>query len=329
MKFFEEFGEVKVREEIPVPKSDLEKVLDIEEEIIREYERDERFEQHSKEEHIGWQLICTTLQEKLADIKINPELLQGYINARENSEENTQARIRGMYSAALLEIIATKIPETHTLIDGKGKTFNYLFYHIHNIKNLAIRNIKGNHILGMAGAFNGSVKILTLQNITGNNTLAYAGWNGNVTHITLQNIRGDNTLYCAGNYHGSATHITLTNITGDCTLYYAGSYRGSAKNIILQHITGNHTLQLASSNGSAINITLHNIKGHNTLNHAGENHGSVTNILQENELTKKQKSILSQIETMVENMHTLSSEEQKAAYDKIAQLQEEIFAGET
>ncbi len=279
---FEELAKIETRKEMKVLKSDLEKVLNIEEKIIKKYENDERFKLYSGKHFEAYQSLYTTVQEKFSNREITPSLLQGYIDARDNTEKDTRAIIRGMYSAALLEIISTKKPETHTFIDGKGKTFNYLFYHIHNVKNL------------------------TLINIIGHNTLANAGLNG-----------------------GNVENITLHKITGDCTLSFAGRGKGSAKHITLQDIKGNNTLSYAGWNGgSAQNITLRDITGHDTLHSADWNNGNLKNILQENQLTEKQKQILSQIELIAQTMYLLSFEEQTRAHDKIARLQKEIFAGE-
>ena len=303
---FEELAKIETRKEMKVLKSDLEKVLNIEEKIIKKYENDERFKLYSGKHFEAYQSLYTTVQEKFSNREITPSLLQGYIDARDNTEKDTRAIIRGMYSAALLEIISTKKPETHTFIDGKGKTFNYLFYHIHNVKNL------------------------TLINIIGHNTLANAGLNGgNVENITLSEIRGDYTLYNAGMNGGNVENITLHKITGDCTLSFAGRGKGSAKHITLQDIKGNNTLSYAGWNGgSAQNITLRDITGHDTLHSADWNNGNLKNILQENQLTEKQKQILSQIELIAQTMYLLSFEEQTRAHDKIARLQKEIFAGE-
>ncbi len=329
MRLFDDFIKVEAREERVAEKSNLEKVLYTEEEIIKQYENDKRFEQYKGKEHVAYQLLYTTVKEKLSDIKISPELLKGYIESRDNTEENNQTRIRGMYSAALLEIICTKTPEAHTVIDGEGKTFNYLFYYIHNVKNLTLTNITGNFILYDSGSYEGSA-----------------------TNITLQNITGDDTLFNVGSNHGSATNITLTNIKGNWTLYQVGGNNGSATNITLQHITGNDTLNNAGKNGSATHITLHNVKGDWTLANAGtycgsvknvtlqriqgdyllynagSDHGSTQNILEENELNEKQKNLLTQIQKIAKTIHTLPLEEQTKAHEEITRLQKEIFTGE-
>ncbi len=301
---FNDFSKLEVRTETIQEKSDLEKVLDMETKIIEMYEIYERFEHYSDysgNEDDEYQSLYTAVQEKLANIKITQEVLQKYINARDNTEQNNQARIRGMYSAALLEIISTKTPEIHTFIDGKNKKFNFLFYHIQNVKNLTLTNIQGDYILYKAG-MNGSATNITLQHITGENTLSYAGWNGgSAKNITLIDVIGKDTLEHTG-LNGSAKNITLSNITGNWTLCNAGSDHGSAKNITLNNITGNYALENAGQNGS------------------------IQNILEENILTEKQKRIISKIKKIVKTMHILSLEEQTKMHEKIAELQNKIFA---
>ncbi len=281
IKLFNAFSELDVRNEQPQEKSDLEKVLAIEAEIIKQHENDERFKQYSENHLEAYKSLYILTQEKLTDVTVTPKLLQRYIDARENTGENTQALIRGMYSAALLEMISTKKPETFTIIEGKNKTFNYLFYCIHNVKNI------------------------TIHNITGDWTLYNAGRNGSAINITLTKIQGDYILENAGSDNGSATHITLNDIKGNWTLLNAGSNNGIASHITLTNITGDETLYDVGRNGSA------------------------TNILEEHQLNKKQKNILSQIQIIVENIHALSFEEQKRAHEQITRLQKEIFAGDT
>ncbi len=328
MGLFKNFSDVTVRTETIPEKSDLEKVFDCETEIINQYERNKQFNHFSGEEHVAYQSLYTTVQKKLANIKITQELLQDYIDARDNTEKNTQAKIRGIYSATLLEIISTKTPETHIVIDGKGRTFNYLFYDIYNVKNLTLINIQGDFTLGNAGAHNGSVTNITLRHITGDWTLCNAGRNnGSVTNITLQHITGNYTLENAGRYKGNATNITLQYVKGNNILAFLG-WNGHATNITLQDIQGNYTLSNLGYDGEATNITLQYLMGDNTLWYVSSSLGCTTNILREKQLTTRQKSILSQIQLIVETIHALSLEKKITAHDKIARLQTEIFSEE-
>ena len=280
MKLFNRFGDVTVRNEVRQEKSDLEKVIDIEKEIIETYKTDEQFELYPKNENETYQLLYKTTKEKITDINITPELLQGYIDARDNPEENRKALIRGMYSAALLEIISTKTPETHTFIDGRGKTFNYLFYHIHNVKNLTLTNIKGNNILRNAGMYGGSATHIILNNVNGAYILEYAGsYKGSITHIILREIKGYYIFSYAGVHNGNLQNIVLTNVTGDYTLT-AAAHSGNAKHITLINLKGDLTLFNAGScSGNASNITLTNMKGKNILEKAGSFNGNLKNIL--------------------------------------------------
>src|SRR3989338_2190822 len=101
MGMFDEFGKVEVREEVKQEKSDLEKVLDIELEIIKQFEKDRRFYQFSQKEDEAYQLLYSVTQEKFAGITMTPEILQEYVDARANNSIDSESVIRGMYSAAL------------------------------------------------------------------------------------------------------------------------------------------------------------------------------------------------------------------------------------
>jgi len=219
------------------------------------------------------------VQEKLTDIKISPEFLQSYIDARENTQENTQAIIRGMYSAALLEIICTTQPNTGISINGKGKTFNFLFYHIKHARYLVLQNVKGESILKNAGFPDGSIQHITLNDITGNWTLFAAGsQDGNMEYITLNNIKGANQLNAIGSSNGHARYITIKNTKDEHLLTLAGWYNGNAEYV-----------------------------------------------LEEEQLTKRQKRLISQIDKITESIHGLLPDEQQSAHEKIAELQKEIF----
>ncbi len=302
-KMFEDYEKILVRDEIKKEPTDLEKILDLETEIVRSYGKDDTFQKYDYDEI--YSCIYNLVEEKAKEIKITPSLLQEYIDARENPEQNNIAIIRGMYSAALLEIICTTQPDTQTSIDGKGKTFNYLFFHIRNVKNLTLQNISGDNILRDAGS-NGSCEHIIIKNVTGHETLRNAGWEGNATNIIISNLKGHNTLRYAGrNNKESLKYVSLSEIRGDHTLGEAGN-----------------------DNGSVEHVTAHKIEGYYTFHGLGENGGRAKHILQENDFTAKQKKILSRIESIVETIHTLSLEKQKKAHDEIAKLQEEIFAEE-
>ena len=277
---FNEFGDVIVREETIPQKSDLEKILDIEKEIIEQYKTNKDFIPYEPRHDEAYKTLRATTQEKIADIPLTSQLLQEYINARENKEDSTDAVIRGMYSSALLEIICTTQPDTVTVIDGKGKTFNYLFYHIHNLKNLTLKNIKGNNILKDAGSYGGNIEYLTLHNIEGSYLLVDAAFkNGSAKYITLQDIIGNNTLSGAGENYGNIEYLTLSNIIGIATLSCAGKRGGIIKNITLQDITGDNTLQNAVRfEGNAKNITLSNVTGKRILDGAAYYNGSLKQV---------------------------------------------------
>ncbi len=350
MGLFNRFGDVTVRNEVRQEKSDLEKVIDIEEEIIKKYERNERFKPYQPRHDKSYQILRVATQEKIKDITITPKILQEYIDARENKEDDPIAVIRGMYSSALLELICIKNQNTNTIIDGKNKTFNYLFYHIHNVKNLTLQNIQGNCILADAGCNKGTIAYLTLSNIKGNGLLSYlANHDGNAKNIILTNIIGDHTLFFAGANYGKITYLTLSNIIGTATLSCAGNRRGIIKNITLQDITGDNTLQNAVRfEGNAKNIILSNVKGERILDGAAYYNGNIKqvafnyiinetsaisphlggtmkSIFKENKIKTWQKEKISEINTIASLIHTLPLSEQKAAHERIAQLQKEIF----
>ncbi len=306
MGLFDELAKIEAREEKLVPKSDLDTIFTAEEEIIKEHKTDKMFEEYSQRHSEAYSLLKGSTQEKIADIKLTSEMLQEYISARENIEKDTVAIIRGMYSAALLELICKKNSNIKIYINGKGKTFNFLFYYINHVRNLTLKNISGNKVLYHAGS-----------------------WNGSCEHLSLSGIKGEQILERAGSWNGSAKRIVINNIYGNRLLCYAGAHGGSIKHITVQNVEGNNTLtEVALGEGSAKYLTLKRIKGDYTLKNAHIN-VSTKYILRENNSDKRQKEIFSQIEKIADIIHTLPFEEQKTAYDEIARLQKEIFSEET
>ncbi len=349
---FEIFGGLDVRTEELQEKSVLDAVLDLEGKIIDQY-KDGKIFTPNKDHGKIYEILYDSIKESLKEIGLTEKTISQYINARENRTDDYEAVIRGMYSAAILEISCTENPDEEIIIDGCGKIFNYLFYYVKHASNISIQNFKGNHILGHAGNFGGNIKRVSLKNIEGDYTLGTLAENGNAEYLILNQIRGDNTLWYAGSRKGDVKHLVIENITGYNTLCNAAIESGTLKHVYLRKVKGNNTLQVAGCNngnieylnlhtiegdgtlrdagnfsGSMKKIILNDVLGYDTLRDIGISNGTVENIFREHEVNEHQKSILSQIQTIVETMHTLSSEEQTKAHDQIARLQIEIFAGE-
>ncbi len=339
---FGDYAKIIVREEIVKPQSDLERILEVEKEILEKYKDDKRFDNIDADRDI-YDSVLLDVQERLKDILTQELILQTYISARDNPEENNEAIVRGFYSGALLEIISTENPEMDIVINGRGKTFNFLFYHVHTVKNLTLTNVNGFAILMKAGSDNGTVQYLTINNITGDSLLREAGSSsGSIMYATLSNIKGFGTLSGSARSSGSIEYVTLTNITGDSILDYAGSNKGSAKNITLLNIKGDGTLIRAGNNfGNATHLALMNIDGNNTLFY--QNDGRINKTIptttvkrdafkqmidqDQNGINKKTKKILTKIETIVETIHLLSFKDKKNAHEEIAHLQRTVFTG--
>ncbi len=200
---FDGFDQLDVRIEKLQEKTALDTILDLEAKIISTYA--------SSENAINVMYGCFNHDKKLYDSiskEVNYALLkkdvfkktlQMYISSRDNKDETKEALVRGMYSAALLEIVCTREPHSYITLDCQS---------------------------------------------------------GN--------------LFCQSIDYVATSDITVWNIFDS-------------------HIS------------------------------------KITHLLKQPDLTSKQKSIFLEIETIVENIHTLPFEQQKEAHDKIARLQEEIF----
>ncbi len=304
MKLFQEFSDVTVRTETIPEKSDLEKVLDTEEEIIRQYKTNRLFDKTSRHGGEGYLLLHASVQDKLREVNCSSEILRAYISMRDNSEEKTESIIRGMYSAALLEIGSTTESNENFFINGKGRTWNYLFYQVRHAKNITIEHFKGNKILSCAGSHKGNVENVIVNHVIGNEILQGAGnTDGTVKHLFLNDIQGNHTLASTGLDRGTAEHIALNQIRGDYTLAYTTAKDG--------HIHG---------------ITINKVKGLFTLDHINKYYqNNKSSFLYGIQMSTKQEEILEKMKSLIENMHTLLPIEQKETYKEIARLQKEIF----
>ncbi len=310
MSSFKDLADVTVREEKTVQKSDLNKILDIEKEMIDKYSANGRLRIDYDLQHELYQVFKKEVQEKIRDITPTIELLQEYITSRENSEKTDESLLRGMYSAVLLETVCAYTQIKSIIFDGKGREWNYLFYHVQNANNISVQHFNGEWILAFAGFDKGKIRNLSCSNIQGSDTLAGAGANGgSIEHVICSKIKGSNTLYDAG-AHGSIKYATINEIEGHSTLGYIGNNGGNAS-----HIT--------CTNMSQWSGLLEGVDIRSNL------------ILEDDSFEKNrllnthQKEIINKITQIVETIHTLSLEEQKKAHDEIARLQTEIFAGET
>ncbi len=350
MGLFDDLKNVTAREETPTPKSDVEKVLDIETKIIEEYQTDIRVSEQSEHYEL-YRTIYLSAQEKIKNITLTLEILQNYIFSRENTEETKETLLRGMYSAFLLETICRNQPELEIIIDGRNKRFNYLFYNAHYVKKLKLNNIKGDKILAASGANGGEIEQITLTNIVGDWILHEAGSRkGSAKYITCSKIEGNHTLSRAGNSNGTAENIICTNIFGNGTFGNAAD-EGKLEHVTCVRLSAYYNFGSAGNNQGRLRYIICSNSG-NTFDNAGENSDEIEHILlnkekrnerltkvkesdiseyrlEKIELSTNQTHILTRILILAGKAHTLSFEEQKKAHDEIAQLQEEIFAGET
>ncbi len=277
MGLFNEFAKVETRKEIPSLKSDLEKVLDIEREIITQYKNDERIKDVNTLQNELYLSILNDTQEKIKNTTYTSQTLQEYIDTREN-QFSDEGKIRGMYSGALLEILCKRSQDPIS-IDGRGREWHYLFFHAKHIQNLSVQKFYGSNILAHIGSYKGSVQNVSVKKIKGSGTLSHAGSvSGSVKDLHCKYMQGDDLLYSAGREKGTLSNITLTFVKGDDILLGGASYEGKMHNLYVENITGKHNLKsMGLQKGVIENVTVLNNKGYLLLSRLGES-GSAKNI---------------------------------------------------
>ncbi len=333
---FDELRDIEVRTEITREKSDTERILDIETELIEEFGKNKEFHPTSGNFKLySW--VTSSAKPKLKDITLSEKLLQEYINSRENNVIDTEAVIRGLYSAALLELTHRQNKEKSIFIDGKNKTFHYLFYQVHFAKRVAIQNFFGNNILKSAGRDFGYIEKMNIQNIRGDDLLFDAGReNGNLKHITINTIQGNNCLGCAGFNAGTIEYVVCTNIKGNDLLSSSGKGHSTIERYIaLSNVHGKNTLRNIGDylndppiGGKIEWVLYNNITGERPYNVVFIE-GEYKKIANECNIDSEQKKIISDIIDLAKSFETKSAEEQTKIHDEIAALQIKLFSEET
>ena len=271
------FDKLTSRDETPSPKSSLNIILDTEEEILKKYTQDKRINDFDKLQNDLYLSILEDIREKIKDVTYTSETLQMYIDARENPFSD-EGKIRGMYSGALLEILCKRSQDPIS-IDGKGKKWNYLFFHTKHLQNLSIRNFTGGHILSCIGSYKGSAKNISVKEIYGFRTLSCAGSvSGSVENLCCEFLQGDEILYHAGNEKGTLSNASLKFIKGDSILLGGAIDQGKIYNLYVENIEGRRNLAaMGREKGCIENVTVLNNKGHFFLSRLGES-GTAKNI---------------------------------------------------
>ncbi len=284
---FADFKDISVREEILTKLGDLERILNIEEELIKKYRINDLFDPFHLNLKKGQVILAEDAEEKMQGIFVTAELLCQYVLARSNPQKNKEAWIRGLYSGFLLNKVCERNEETEKitndlikepkdekiiLVDGKNNCFNYFFAFAKHVKNLFLKNIKGIEILSYAGSYEGFAEKIRIKNLEGSGLLFSAGSdNGSMEKIIIQNVIGNGTLYSGGR-SGKICQVVLSEIDGHNTLFEAGR-SGTAEHITVSTILGSNTLRgLASEGGIAKHITMQNIRGELMLYAAASSH---------------------------------------------------------
>ncbi len=275
MKLFTEFEDVQVREETILLKSPLEQVLEGEDYILKTYNSMKVMQDDDSKVHEIYVSILSYVKEKIKEDSITPKVIEEYLSARENNKKDNEAILRGMYSSVLLEIACAQT-EKNIFFRGNGKTWNFLFYHIHHARNITIADFIGESIFEWGGSFGGSIENSTAKNIFGERLYKNVGsWSGSAKHILAEHIKGGGIFVYAGEEKGTAEDIQVIDAEGTSILAYAGR-AGNLKNVVAKKIKGDFALsRIGSERGNAEYIVASDLEGNSILASSGSNKGSI------------------------------------------------------
>ena len=225
-------------------------------------------------------------------------------------------------------------------------------------ENITLTNCRGDSLLIKVGFREGKIKNLSLSNSVGNNILSGAGTEkGTIENIALFNCSGYGIFKEAGTAQGTLQNIVLQKINSNGLFFRAGSKYGVVKNVAAINIQGikafeyvGHTYlpEPNKTHFPSEKIVIINYQGTHLLSHAGGYKTPVVNVLTEGQLlsqafeyaniqnilsaeniSDKRKKILEEIKNLAADMVQKNSFEQEKMHNEIAQLQEELFAGDT
>ncbi len=330
MKIFEEFTDIETRKEIKIEQKSFEIILNAEDKIIAQYKKDPRM--IGLEEEFMFGVILKDTRNLLKDQMITQEDLQGYLDSRENTQDDTEAKVRGLFSGALLQMACERSIE-YISLEGRQKRFNYLFYRVQRAHHFSLQNICGDRILQNAGQHNGLIRYVALNNISGNFLLSCAGeYLGEVEKVIATRIKGVHTLSAIGSYDGTAADIVCSQIKGDYTLAWLGTKSGLAKNITAQSLFGYDLLnQIGQVPGRANNIFTRDLSEDDFLRSSALktleqkcSYGNVHNFSSYEHLSKQKKEIFEKIMILAEKITKESAERRTEIHDEIANLQNEL-----
>ncbi|MBT5022887.1 hypothetical protein HOK51_07695 [Candidatus Woesearchaeota archaeon] len=192
----------------------------------------------------------------------NNNLLESYIESslilEESSEEEIYSDykvIRGLFSATLLQLLTFQNEKenkpTKFHIDGKGKTFDYLFAGCRFVDELIVENFKGEGICSYLGSF-GSINSFTAVNINGVYALNELGMNAkDIGSVILTNIQGEYSAYTLLNNAENIESFLAFDIQSDNVLFAIGSDSNFGF-VYLDDIYGHETTLSAAFNRTSI-----------------------------------------------------------------------------
>ncbi len=267
MKLFEELRAVEVKEETQVQKSDLEKVLEVEEQVLKSVSQEDLLEDLKSDFFCSklYPMIYDFCVKELENIQFSSELLQGYVDARVNEDSTGSGHPRGYFSGALLEMLCRTNSGKHIFIDGRNKIFHYLFMHAKYVSHLTLKNVQGDGILSGAG-IGGIIEDVFLENAEGYFIFNTAGAHGGkIRNVTAKNVKGDSLFQCAA-MEGIGENITVIQVQGNFTFYNVGK-AGRVTSVQAIDVQGNNTFSFAGCDGGEVRYgLLADSSGTNVLN---------------------------------------------------------------
>lgn len=167
----------------------LEKLLDIEHDVVKKYKP-------ARGEHFKvYQEFYPQLKEELSAFPFAEDDLRSLILATSNMECNlVESQMRGMYTGMLLQLLTERNKaqgkRTRFYVNGQGNRFDYLFLYAQFVDEVIVDNFVGNYIYHNI-ACEGWANRIVGMNLGGRSPLLWGGNHGVINQIIGINLEVD------------------------------------------------------------------------------------------------------------------------------------------
>ncbi|MBS3121970.1 hypothetical protein J4434_03755 [Candidatus Woesearchaeota archaeon] len=213
--------------DVQVRNNTLDKLLEVEKELIREYSSKHLVEmldydvcdmyEEYKKRYIPF---YKEVRKRLNETTFNEGDIASLVLAEANNEYSVNEKlVLGVYTGCLASLLTERNRKegkrTRIHIDGKDNIFHFLFLFARDVDDIIVENLKGSWICGYIASHNGHANDIIGVNLEGNSPFAYIGSNeGRVNRLVGLRIKDSEVMSYAFSEGGSCSQMIAVGIRG-------------------------------------------------------------------------------------------------------------------